>query len=103
MIRKNDTVMVITGREKGKSGKVLFVFPDEGRAIIEKLNVVKRHQKPTAKQKQGGIVEKEAPLRLSNLMVYCAKCAKPVRTGVRVEKDGEKKRVCRKCGGTIGS
>lgn len=101
MIRKNDTVMVITGREKGKSGKIIAIFPDRGRALVEKLNMVKRHQRPTQKMRQGGIVEKEAPLSLSNLMIYCLKCKKGVRSGVKVGKDGKKTRVCKKCGESL--
>lgn len=102
MIRKNDTVMVIAGREKGKTGKVISVLVQEGRALVEKLNIVKKHQKPTPKMKQGGIVEKEASIHLSNLMIYCSKCMKPVRTGLKISKDGKKTRVCKKCRGEIG-
>lgn len=103
MIRKNDTVMVTTGKDRGKTGKVLSIILKSQRAFVEKLNMVKRHQKPTQNMKQGGIVEKEAPIHLSNLMVYCGKCKKGVRAGVKVAKDGNKTRVCRKCGGPIGS
>ena len=81
-IKKNDNVMVIKGKEKGKSGKVLRVMPEKQRAIVEKLNFIKRHAKPTQQMRQGGIIEKEAPLPLSNLMVVCPKCNKPVRTRV---------------------
>ena len=93
MIRKNDMVQVITGKYKGKTGKVIAIFVDKGRALVEKLNVVKRHQRPTQKLPHGGVVEKEASLHLSNLMAYCAKCGKGVRVGVKVEKDVAKKRV----------
>jgi len=102
MIRKNDMVVVITGKYKGKKGKVIAVLREAGRALVEKLNVVKRHQKPTQKLPQGGIVEKEASLAISNLMVYCAKCKRGVRHGVKVEKDGKKNRVCKKCGENVG-
>ena len=95
-IRKNDTVMVIAGKDKGKTGRVMALFPDIERATVESINKVKRHQKPTQKMKQGGIVDKEASLHLSNLMIYCAACKKGVRTGVQEEK-GIKKRICRKC------
>ncbi len=101
-IRKNDTVMVITGKFKGKTGKVIAVLAESGRALVEKLNLVKRHQKPTQKLPQGGIVEKEASFHLSNLMVYCAKCKKGVRVGVKVAKDEKKSRVCKKCGESLG-
>jgi len=102
MIRKNDTVQVITGKYKGKTGKVSAVLIEDGLAWVEKLNLVKRHQKPTQKLPQGGMVEKEAPLKLSNLMVFCSKCSKGVRVGVKLEKEGKKKRVCRKCGENLG-
>lgn len=100
-IRKNDTVYVISGKEKGKTGKVISVLTEKGRAVVDKLNIVKRHQKPTPKLKQGGIVEKSASLPLSNLMIYCAKCSKPVRVGVQVGKDGQKVRICKKCKGSL--
>lgn len=102
MIRKNDTVTVMTGRDKGKMGKVLQVYPDLGRALVEKLNMVKKHKKPDQKTRQGGIVDKEAPIDLSNLMIYCGKCKKSVRTGAKFEKEGKKIRVCKKCGESIG-
>ena len=98
MIRRNDNVIVTTGKEKGKIGKVLMVLRERERAVVEKLNRVKRHQKPTAKLRQGGIVEKEASLALSNLMLYCSKCSKGVRIRIRVQPDGKKVRVCVKCG-----
>lgn len=97
MIRKDDTIFITSGREKGKTGKVLEVFPKENRATVEKLNRVKRHQKPTANLRQGGIIEKEAPLHLSNLLLYCPKCTRGVRVGIKVESSGEKVRVCRRC------
>jgi large subunit ribosomal protein L24 len=102
MIRKNDTVQVITGKYKGKTGKVSAVLLADGLAWVEKLNLVKRHQKPTQKLPQGGVVEKEAPFQLSNLMLFCSKCGKGVRVGVKSEKGGKKKRVCRKCGESLG-
>lgn len=102
MIRKNDTVMVTIGKDKGKTGKVIAIFAERGRALVEKLNMVKRHQKPTQKMRQGGIVEKEASIHLSNLMIYCSKCGKGVRAGVKLEKNGKKARVCKKCGESIG-
>lgn len=97
-IRKNDTVMVITGRERGKTGKVMRVLPDSGRAIVERLNLVKRHTKATGPQTPSGIVEKEAGIHLSNLMVMCDKCNAPTRLGKRVLDDGGRVRVCRRCG-----
>jgi large subunit ribosomal protein L24 len=102
MIRKNDTVVVITGKFKGKTGRVIEILPESGRALVEKLNLVKRHQRPTQKLPQGGIVEKEASLNLSNLMAFCGKCKKGARLGVKIAKDGKKSRVCKKCGENIG-
>ena len=97
-IRKDDTVMVIAGKEKGKTGKILKLLIDRDRALVEKVNLVKRHSKPTKANQQGGIVEKEASIHLSNLMFYCSKCAKPVRLGVKFLKNGKKARICKKCG-----
>ena len=97
-IRKNDTVMVITGREKGKTGKVLRVIRERNRVVIERLHMVKRHQKARGPQSASGIVEKEAPLHLSNLMIMCDKCNAPVRMGKRELDDGHSVRVCRRCG-----
>ncbi|MGH7819677.1 MAG: 50S ribosomal protein L24 [Candidatus Binatia bacterium] len=102
-IRKGDTVMVVAGRERGKSGKVLRVVRDEGRLIVERLNVVKRHRKPRGPQAPGGIVEKEAPIRLSNVMLVCGKCNRPVRIGRKRLEDGRAVRVCRGCGEQIES
>lgn len=102
MIRKNDMVQVITGKFKGKTGRVSAVLAAEGLVWIEKLNLVKRHQKPTQKLPQGGIVEKEASFRMSNLLIFCGKCTKGVRAGISVAKDGQKKRICKKCGENLG-
>jgi large subunit ribosomal protein L24 len=97
-IRKNDTVMVIAGRERGKTGKVLRVVPDEDRAVIERLNLVKRHTRARGPQGPHGIVEKEAPIHISNLMIMCDRCNKPVRMGKHILDDGRHVRVCRSCG-----
>ena len=96
-IRKNDTVMVIAGRERGKSGKVLRVLREQERAIVERLNMVKRHTKARGPQSPSGIVEKEAPIHLSNLMMLCDKCNTPVRMGKQLLEDGRSVRICRKC------
>ena len=96
-VKKNDTVMIIAGKERGKTGKVLRVLPEENRAVVERLNVVKRHMKPRGPQSPGGIVEKEASLHLSNLMPMCDRCNAPVRIGTQVLQDGSKARVCRRC------
>jgi large subunit ribosomal protein L24 len=97
-IKKNDLVMVTQGREKGKSGRVLKVLPEKERVLIEKINFVKRHSRPHGQQRRGGIIEKEAPLHISNVMLLCEKCNKPVRIGHRVLEGNKKARVCRKCG-----
>ena len=96
-VKKNDTVMVIAGKEHGKTGKVLRVLPAENRAIVERLNMVKRHTKPRGPQNPGGIVEKEASIHLSNLMPMCERCNAPVRVGTRVLQDGNKARFCQRC------
>jgi len=89
MIRKGDMVMVIVGKEKGKTGKVLRIDRSKNRVWVEKLNFIKRHQKPSQQHKQGGIVEKEAPLHISNVMYYDEKVGKPARLGSRILKDGK--------------
>ncbi len=100
-IKKDDTVMVIAGKEKGKTGKVLRILPKKDRAIVEKLNMVKRHMRPGAYSRQGGIVEKEAPIHISNLMLICTKCTDPTRVGYKTLEDGRKVRYCKKCGEVI--
>lgn len=96
-IKKNDTVMVITGKYKGKTGRVIRVLPREEKLIIEKINIVKRHMRPSKKYSQGGIIEKEAPLHRSNVMLVCPKCEKPTRISSNVLASGDKVRVCKKC------
>jgi large subunit ribosomal protein L24 len=97
-IRRNDTVMVIAGKEKGKRGKVLVVLPERQRVIVERVNFVKRHQRPTQKARQGGIIEREGSLHVSNVMLVCGKCDRPTRTGAQVLANGRRVRVCRRCG-----
>jgi large subunit ribosomal protein L24 len=97
-IKKNDLVMVTTGKEKGKSGRVLKSFPEKQKVLIEKINFIKKHARPHGQQRQGGILEKEAPLHISNVMLLCEKCNKPVRIGHRTLEGSKKARVCRKCG-----
>jgi len=97
-IRKNDKVMVISGKEKGKIGTVLKLIPRKDRAVVEKLNMVKRHTRAGGKSAQGGIIEKESPIHVSNLMLVCGKCAEPARIGRKVLEDGSKVRFCKKCG-----
>lgn len=95
-VKKGDTVMVIAGRERGKIGKVLNVQGRKGKVTVEKLNIIKRHTKPTPKNRQGGILEREAPIAISNVMVYCEAAQRPSRTRVKVFEDGRKVRVFQK-------
>lgn len=99
-IRKGDMVKVITGREKGKTGKVLSVLSGKSQVLIERVNFVKRHQKPTQKYRQGGIIEKEAPLHVSNVMYYDEKAGKASRIGAKIV-DGKKARILKKTGESI--
>ncbi len=96
-VAKGDTVMVITGKEKSKTGTVQKVLPKKNGVIVEGLNMVKRHVRARGNE-AGGIVEKEAPLHISNVQLYCPKCAKPVRTKITVLENGDKQRTCVKCG-----
>ena len=96
-IRKNDSVMVIAGKERGKTGKVLRVLKEKDAVIIERLNIVKRHTKPRGPQQTGGIVEKEAAIHASNIMILCDKCNAPSRIGHKILADGNKIRICRNC------
>jgi len=100
-IRKNDSVIVIAGKERGKTGKVLRVDREKQAVIIERINLVKRHSKPRGPQKPGGMIEKEAFIEASNIMLMCDKCNAPVRIGRKVLTDGTKVRVCRRCGESI--
>ncbi len=97
-IRRNDTVMIIAGKDRGKTGKVLHVLPERERVLVERLNLVKRHSRGQGPQSPQGIVEKEAPLHLSNVMIMCDKCNGPVRMGKKQLQDGRRVRVCRHCG-----
>ena len=99
-IRKDDMVMVIAGRERGKTGKVLRLLHKTGRVVVERINLVKRHTKPRGTQ-QGGIIEKEAALHLSNVQPVCSRCDKPARVGTKRLEDGGAVRVCRRCGEQI--
>jgi large subunit ribosomal protein L24 len=94
-IVKNDTVKVLSGKYKGKVSKVLKVFPKEGKIIVEGVNIIKRHTKPSQQNQQGGIIEKEAPITVSKVMVVCPKCNRGTRIGHRILDDGSKVRVCK--------
>jgi len=101
-IRKNDTVVVIKGKDKGKSGKVLKVIPEKNRVVVEKVNFIKEFiRRDQSKNVQGGIMEKEAPLHVSNVKLFCSECGQGVRVRNRVLEDGSKVRVCAKCDITI--
>ncbi|MCL4239457.1 MAG: 50S ribosomal protein L24 [Anaerolineae bacterium] len=103
-IKKGDTVEVIAGKDKGVRGAVLRVIPKKDRVVIERVNVVKKHQKPVQAgrgQVQPGIIEFEAPIHLSNVMIVCTQCSEKTRVGYRVTEDGRKVRVCRRCGADI--
>jgi len=100
-VKKGDLVQVISGRDKGKTGKVLSVVPDRQQVFVEKLNFIKRHTRPNQKNRQGGIVEKEGPLHISKVMLVCSSCERPVRVGIRKLEDGNRLRVCRECGEAI--
>jgi len=102
-VKKNDKEVVLAGKEKGKIGSILKVDLDKGRVLVEKINMVKKHSKPSGTSAQGGIVEKEAPINVSNVMLVCNKCAEPTRIGKRKLEDGSKVRVCKKCDQLIDS
>lgn len=96
-IKRNDTVIVLTGKDRGKQSDVRKVIPETGRAIVTGVNMIKRHTKPRGIGQPGGIVEREAAIHLSNLMLVCKNCRKAVRVGFRKRDDGTKTRVCRNC------
>ncbi|MEW6725136.1 MAG: 50S ribosomal protein L24 [Bacillota bacterium] len=100
-VKKGDTVSVIAGKSKGKKGKVLRTEPSIGRVVVEGVNMVKKHQKPNQKIMQGGIIDKEAPIDVSNVMLVCKGCGKPTRTGHKELDNGKTVRFCRKCGEVI--
>ncbi len=100
-VKKNDTVMVITGDEKGKKGRVLAVEQKKNRLLVERVNIIKKHMKPSRKYTQGGIIEKEAPIQRANVMLVCPKCDKPTKIGNRILENGKKIRSCMKCGEVI--
>ena len=100
-VRRGDTVGVIAGKERGKRGKVLGVLRDSSRVVVEHLNMIKRHQRPTQKLRQGGIIEREGPLAVSNVLLVCGRCNRPVRVGIKVLNDGRKVRACKRCGESV--
>lgn len=97
-VRRDDTVMVIAGKDRGKTGKVRRSFPKEKRVLIEGVNITKRHQKARPGTAQSGIIEREAPIHASNVMLVCQNCNRPTRVGHQFQPDGTKDRVCKRCG-----
>ena len=100
-IRKNDTVLVIAGKDKGKKGKVRFAYPKDEKLIVEGINFIKRHTRARGRVRQAGIIELEAPIHVSNVMLLCSRCDRPARLGLRFLEDGRKVRFCRSCGEVI--
>ena len=96
-IKKDDNVMVITGKDKGKKGKVRFAYPKKERILVEGVNLIKMHSRARAQVRQAGIIEREAPINVSNVMLVCSRCNKPARIGYRRLEDGRKVRYCRAC------
>ena len=96
-IRKNDTVMVIAGKDKGKTGKVRFAYPEEKRIMVDGINFIKRHTRAKGRTKQAGIIQLEAPMHVSKVMLLCSRCNHPSRVGFRFLEDGKRVRVCRSC------
>jgi len=96
-IRKNDTVIVVSGKDRGKKGKVRRALPNEDRVIVEGLNMIKRHSRAQRAARQAGIIELEAPIHVSNVMLLCGKCGKPTRVSFRFLADGKRVRVCNSC------
>ncbi len=101
-VKKNDTVMVVAGKDKGKRGRVLSVHPGRSKAVVESVAYIKRHTRPNPQRNiKGGIVERESPIHVSNLMVVCGECGKPTRVGHKRLDDGTKVRTCKKCTGIL--
>jgi len=96
-IRKNDNVLVVAGKDRGKRGKVRFAYPKKGRLLVEGINYIKRHARAVRQARQAGIIEREAPIQISNVMLMCSKCNHPTRIGFRFLEDGKKVRICRVC------
>jgi large subunit ribosomal protein L24 len=97
-VRRGDTVIVVAGKERGKRGRVLRVIPEKSRVVVERINMIKKHQRPTQNLRQGGIIEREGPIHLSNVMLVDPQSGKPTRVGMRALNDGKKVRVARRSG-----
>ena len=100
-IRKGDRVRVLSGKDKGKEGEVMRSLPREGKVIVDGVNVARKSQRPTRTTQQGGIIDKDMPIQVSNVALVCPSCGKPTRVGYTIDKSGQKARVCKKCGGEI--
>jgi large subunit ribosomal protein L24 len=100
-IRKGDRVRVLSGKDRGKEGEVMRALPREGRVIVDGVNVARKSQRPTRTTQQGGIIDKDMPIQVSNVALVCPSCGKPTRVGFKVDASGGKVRVCKKCGGEI--
>ena len=100
-IRKNDTVVIIAGKDRGKKGKVRFAYPKDERIMVEGVNFIKRHIRAMREVRQAGIIEREAPIHVSDVMLLCSKCNRPARVGFRLLQDGRKVRFCHSCGEVI--
>lgn len=100
-IKKDDTVYVLSGKDAGKTGKVLKVYAEEGRVIVENVNMVTKHKKPRSRNQQGGIIHQEGTISSSNVMLVCSSCKRPSKVGRKVLENGEKIRYCKACGETI--
>ena len=100
-VKTGDNVMIISGKDKGKTGKVLEVSPKEGKVIVEGLNIVTKHMKPRRMGETGGIVKAESPIYACKVQLVCPKCKKPTRVGHKIAEDGKKERLCKKCGATF--
>jgi len=100
-IRKNDTVLVIAGKDRGKKGKVRFAYPKEQQLLVEGINFIKRHTRARGQVRQAGIIEREAPIQVSDVMLLCSRCNHPARVGYHFLEDGRKVRICRSCGEVI--
>lgn len=96
-IKENDTVMIVSGDEKGKKGRVIAVYPEEEKILVEKVNIIKRHMKPSKKYTQGGIIEKEGHIHRANVVLLCPKCEKPTTIGYTILENGTKVRACKRC------
>lgn len=100
-VKKGDIVKVIAGNDRGKRGEVMRVFPEKERIIVKGVNIITKHQRPTARQREGGIIEREGPIHISNVLVICPACDRPTRVGFEILETGEKMRKCKQCGETF--